>query len=251
MICSQISKLIGISCHPLTEDGSVAYIDTSFAFEDGASIPVFVEKVGNHVRFFDDGETILHLRGRGLSLDDNRKTKFLKNLAAPTQVNLTEMGELETWAAINDAPKAFSRYLAAILAVARWEADQIGVATDLSLLISEVAMCLRVVKPQAEIVERPEYIGISGHKYKLDFKFDGDAVIATSPHPNAVSSAAKKLLDIRAAAENQGIKIVVVLDDRYDPDAAKKEGLILDSVANVWMMKRLEQQAGLSRTAQT
>lgn len=246
MICSQISKLIGVSCYPLSEDGTVAYIDTSFVFEDGSSVPVFVEKVGDQLRFFDDGETILHLRGRGLALEDNRKTKFLRRLASMSQVALNEMGELEIWALVNDAPKAFARYMAAMLAVARWEADQIGVATDLSLMVSEVAMCLRAIKPEAEIIEEPEYVGISGHKYKLDFKFEGNAVIATSPHPNAVSSAAKKLLDIRAAAENQGIKIIVVLDDRHDPEAAKREGLILDSVANVWMMRRLEKQAGVS-----
>ena len=251
MICTQISKLIGVSCLPLSEDGSVAYIDTSFAFEDGSSIPVFVEKVGDQVRFFDDGETILHLRGRGLSLDDNRKTKFLKNLGAPSQVMLSEMGELEAWAAFDDAPKAFARYLTTMLAVTRWEVDQIGIATDLSLLVSEVAMCLRAIKPQAELIESPEYVGISGSKYKLDFKFDGDAVIATSTHPNAVSSAAKKLLDIRAAAENSGINIVVVLDDRHEPETAKKEGLILDSVANVWMMRKLEKKAGISKQYET
>lgn len=248
MICSQISKLIGVSCHPLSNDGNVAYIDTSFAFEDGSSIPVFVEKVGEQVRFFDDGETILHLRGRGVQLDDNRKTKFLKNLAAPAQVRLSDLGELEVWSSVNDAPSAFARYIATMIAVVRWETDQIGVATDLSLLVSEVALCLKALKPGAELVEGPEYIGISGYKYKLDFNFDGDAVIAITPHPNAVSSAAKKLLDIRAAVENAGLKVLVVLDDRIDSEGARREGLILDSVANVWMMTRLEKQAGIRQS---
>jgi len=249
MICSQISSLIGISCHPLTDDGDVAMIDTSFAFEDGAGIPVYVEKVGEHVRFFDDGGVILHLRGRGVNLDDNRKTRFIKSLAEPVGVTLSDMGELEIWANAKDSPSAFAKYISAMLALVRWEHDQIGVGTDMTLFIGEVAFCLRALKPGAELIEEPEYRGISGHVYKLDFNFDGSAVIAISTHPNSVSSAAKKLLDIRGAEENSGLKVLVVIDDRPDEEGAKNEGRILDSVANVWMMSRLEKQAGLARLA--
>lgn len=246
MICSQISSLIGVSCHPLSEDGNVAFIDTSFTFQDGSGVPVYVEKVGKQIRFFDDGEVILHLRGRGVALDDKKKTKFLKNITEPNSVMLSEAGELEIWSSANEAPAAFAKYISAILSLVRWESDQIGVATDLSLLISEVALCLRVLKPTAQISEGPEYVGISGHKYKLDLNFDGEAVLAISTHHAAVSSAAKKLLDIRGAMENDGLKVLVVIDDRHDSETAKKEGLILDAVANVWMMTRLEKEAKIS-----
>jgi hypothetical protein len=246
MICSQISTLIGASCHPLSEDGSVAFINTPFTFEDGTGIPVYVEKVGEQIRFFDDGEVILHLRGRGLPMDDQRKTKFLRNITEPNQVLLSEMGELEIWADSDNAPAAFARYIGALLSLIRWESDQIGVATDMSLLVSEVALCLKTLKPSAELIEGPEYVGISGHKYKLDFNFDGEAVLAISTHHAAVSSAAKKLLDIRSAAQNERLKVLVVIDDRLDAESARKDGLILDAVASVWMMTRLEKQAGIS-----
>lgn len=246
MICSKISSLIGISCHPLSDDGGIAMIDTSFVFEDGAGVPVFVESIGEQVRFFDDGEIILHFRGRGVQLDMPGKTRFIKNLAEPNGVALSDRGELEIWANAKDAPAAFAKYVSTILALVRWEHDQIGVATDMSLLIGEVEICLRALKPAAPLVGFPEYKGISGQVYKLDFNFDGDAVIAISTHHNAVSSAAKKMLDIRGAPENTDLKILVIIDDRHDADAAKREGLILDAVANVWMMTRLEQQAGMS-----
>jgi hypothetical protein len=73
---------------------------------------------------------------------------------------------------------------------------------------------------------------------------DGEAVIAIAPHPNSVSAAAKKLLDIRAAPENAGLQVLVVLDDRRDSETAMREGRILDSVANVMMMTRLEKKSG-------
>ena len=65
MICSSISELIGFECHPLTDDGSVAMIDTPCAFQDGDEIPVFVEKMAGKVRFLDGGGTMMHLLGRG------------------------------------------------------------------------------------------------------------------------------------------------------------------------------------------
>ena len=95
MICSTLSGLIGFTCQPLNDDGSVAMIDTPFAFPDGDGIPVFVEKPQGRTRFFDDGATIMHLLGRGVVLDDHRKTRLMKDLAEPNGVALTDMGELE------------------------------------------------------------------------------------------------------------------------------------------------------------
>jgi hypothetical protein len=245
MICSSLSETIGIACEPLSDQGDVAMISTPFRFIDGEPVPVFVEKNGSLIRFFDDGGVLLHFRGKGLKLQDQRNVKFIKNLAEPEGVNLSRTGELELWTNQAEAPGAFAKYIATLLALASWEREQIGVATDVSLYLDEVALCLRSWKPSAEIKEGPEYSGISGYKYKLDFSIDGEPVVAITPHPNSVSSTAKKILDIRAAAENSGVDVLVVLDDRRDRETAKREGKILESVANVLMMSRLEKNSGL------
>jgi hypothetical protein len=92
-----------------------------------------------------------------------------------------------------------------------------------------------------------EFAGVSGHVYKMDLEFDGRAVLAIGTHPAAVSAAAKKLLDIGAATSNANIDILVVIDDRQDAELAKREGLVLESVANVLMMTRLERNANASQ----
>lgn len=247
MLCSQLSTLTGFSCHPLSADGNIAMIDTSFVFEDGDDIILFVEKTGETVRFFDDGEVILHFAGRGIAFEDLRKTRFIKQAAQPHGVTLTETGVLEIWAHSDDAPQAFAKYLSALMDIVSWEKDQIGVGTDISMLVSEVAMHLRALKPQADLTTNPEYRGISGATYKLDFNFDGEAVIAVTPNHNAVSSAIKKLVDIRSAPSNHGLSVIVVLEDRYDPQTAGRERLILDAVGKVWPMTML---AGQSRMPQ-
>lgn len=249
MICHRMSEILGITCHPLTDDGLVAMIDSPFRYRDGDDVPIFVEKLGPHIRFFDDGGALLHLFSRGISLDDHRKTKFIKSIAEANDVQLNSLGELEIWSTEKDAPAAFANYLCAILSLVKWEADQIGVSTDISLYLDEVAMCLRAWKPLSEVTAGPEYTGISGHTYKLDFSVDRDAVIAITPHHASVSSAAKKLLDIRATEEYAELKIIVIMDDRQEADAAKREGRVLESVGNVMMMSALERNANVKDKA--
>lgn len=243
MICSSLTELIGFTCHPLNDDGSVAMIASPFAFPDGGEIPVFVEKAAGRIRFFDDGAAIMHLLGRGVLLDDHRKTRFIKNLAEPNGVSLTDMGELEIWAKEEDAPSAFSKYISSMLALSSWEREQDGVATDASLFLDEVAMCLRAWKSPALVDDGHEYVGISGHSYKMDFQLDGNPVIAIGTHPATVGATAKKLLDIRAVTGNEKLKILLIIDDRRDANAAKTEGLILDSLSNVMMMTHLQRNA--------
>lgn len=248
MICSQISELLGFTCQPLSDDGSVALIDTPFSFEDGVSVNVFVEKTGSQIRFFDDGEILLHFLGRGVRLDGARQTRFIKTIADSHGVSFTEQGELEIWTSSLTASVAFASFTSTLVGLIEWEKGQIGVASDLSLLISEVALCLQAWKPVAKLTNNPAYTGISGHVYKLDFDFDGQGVIAITPHHAAVSSAIKKLVDILSAPNNQKMKIMVVIDDRQDPVGAAKESLILDAVSNVMSMTALEKQAGLSNS---
>lgn len=131
MICHRISEILGLTCHPLTDDGLVAMIDSPFKYPDGDDVPIFIEKFGPQIRFFDDGGALLHLLGRGMLLDDRRKTKFIKRLAEPFQVKFNNAGELEIWATEAEAPEAFANYISAMLSLAKWEGDQEGVATDL------------------------------------------------------------------------------------------------------------------------
>lgn len=101
----------------------------------------------------------------------------------------------------------------------------------------------RLWKSTVPLGDGQELTGVSGHVYKMDFEFDGRAVIAIGTHPATVSATAKKLLDIRAATQNDELKILLIIDDRRDADAAKSEGLILDSLSNVMMMTQLQRRA--------
>lgn len=244
MICDQIQELLGMTCYPLNDSGSIAMIATPFTFEDGDGLPVYVEKVGGQVRFFDDGGVILHFKGRGISLDNGRRTRFIRNIASENGAILNDDGEVEVWASSEAAASGFARYISTLIGLVDWEKAQKRINGDASLLIEEVAICLQAWKSNADIVRDKTYQGISGYTYTLDFSVEGEAVIAIKPHPNSVSSALKKMIDIISAPVNQGLKMNVVIDDRQQPTEARSEGAVLNAVADVLMMTKLEKLAG-------
>jgi hypothetical protein len=245
MICEQLSTLLGIRCHPLTDDGAVALVDTAFKFQDGDYVPVYVQQIANQVRFFDAGETVIHFIGRGVSINDAKGAKFLKKIAEQNGSTFNENGEIEAWASQDNPSEAFAKYMGVMLGLVRWEHDQIGIATDTSLLIEEVSMCFRAAYPDKIQIPSPEYTGISGHKYRFDFIHGDDAVLAISTHHASVASALKKLIDLNQLAENSTLTPLVVIDDRYDKKEADNQAKVLAATARVLAMTTLESKANI------
>lgn len=250
MICNQISDLIGFACHPLDELGQVAMIETPFTFSDGDGVPVFVERVGERVRFFDDGGFYLHFRGRGMSLGGATQTRFLKTAAAQHGVAFTPAGELEVWSNLGSEPQAFARYIGAAMELMRWESEHAGVSAEPSLFIEEVALYLSAWKPNSSLVRHPKVQGITGKMHEFTFGLDGMLVAAVGVHHAAISSVLHKLIDIKAKPDNAGIKTLVVLDDRQDKEASSRESLVIGGVSEVIAMTRLQRQSGMTMTAQ-
>lgn len=243
MICDQLTTLLGFDCFPLSEDGSVALVQTPFKFEDGDSLPVYVEMIEGQIRFFDDGATLRHFIGRGVRIENRKHATFLVNAAARHNAAFTDAGEIEAWASVKEADKAFSSFLCSMLSVVSWEKDQQGEDTDTSIFLEEVAMALRAWKPTASIAHEPEFEGVSGRKYKLDFLLDGQPVAVTGAHPNSVSAVLHRLLDIHGNPRTGDFKPLVIIDDRSDPEAAKREAAIIQSVSTVMPFSALERSA--------
>ena len=243
MICNQLTSMLGFDCFPLTEGGEVALISTPFKFDDGDALPVFVEVVNGRVRFFDDGATLRHFLGRGVRIDNKKHIGFITSATAKHGAVLNDAGEIEAWGSKALASEAFARFMSSLVALATWEREQQGVDTDASVFVEEVAMALRAWKPSAAIALDPDFQGISGKMHKLDFLIDGQAIIATSTHPNKIAAVLHRLLDIHGQIANDGIRILVVVDDRQDPVAAKKEASIMQSVASVMTFTSLERNA--------
>lgn len=249
MICQQLHILTGFECMPLTDDGSLACIFTPFRFGDGDAFALYAEQAGGQLRFFDDGEVLLHFMGRGMQMHDQRRTKFIRAAGEPHGVHLNDDGILEIWTTSEDAPRAFAGFLSAVAAIAAWERDHQGAHIDAVQFVQEVEQLLRAWRPESSLTESPEFRGITGQTYALDLMFEGRPVAAVSAHHSSVGGALRRLIDIKSLPLNADLDILVVIDDRTDSVAADREAKVLNAVAKVMPMTTLEMHARMGALA--
>ena len=133
-----------------------------------------------------------------------------------------------------------------MLNIVRWETDQQGISTSIDLFVDEVSMCFKAAYPNQVQIPSPEYVGISGHTYRFDFIHGDAAVLAVTPHHASISSAIKKLVDLNQVSGNNGLKTLIVIEDRLEPKAANNETKVLTAISNVMPMTKLEQLAKVS-----
>lgn len=238
MICENLPDLLGYACHPLNEDGSIAFIETAFTFSDGDGLPVFVERAGSQIRFFDDNETVLHFLGRGMGdAEGGMRTRFIKNAIAPFGLTLNNENVIEVWANMDDSPEAFAKFIGGLMSIAQWERENEGTDPENHYLVEEVAMHLSAWKGPDHIESSPKFVGLSKTEYTLDFRVDGEAIIAIKPNSISVGSALKKMVDI--AGKDPRTSFRVIIDDRTNVEAATTQGVILSTMATVMPMTKL------------
>ncbi|AOV03609.1 MULTISPECIES: DUF1828 domain-containing protein [Delftia] len=233
MICQNLLNLTGFACQPINEQGTLARINTPFCFADGDPVPVYVQSFDNDVhRFFDDGQTVLHFIGRGMNFSSGHKLRFLSNLASKHGASLNAKGVIEILSTDSSSADAFARYISCLVAITHWEMEHQGVDADGSAFATEVAQALLQRYPGKELQLRPEYLGSSGKRHELDFKMEGSGYLAVKPTQQSAAPALYKLVDITNRQTNDGENIVVVIDDRFDKQAAKNTQQVFRSIVS-------------------
>lgn len=124
MDCDSLSKIIGHHCYPMTDDGSIVFIETPFRFNDGDDIPAYAELGEGVVRFYDDGGVYDHFAGIGIRMADDAEKQFLSVIAEAQGLARTAIWEVEIVAAPEDAAGAFAQYMVAMLAFVKWEKER-------------------------------------------------------------------------------------------------------------------------------
>lgn len=231
MICSNLSSIIGFECHPLNDNGTVAYISTHFTFEDGDQLPIYLEKISDkYIRFFDDGETLLHLIGRGIIKDLEQAKKSVYRSLKDFGIITNNDGTIEIVSEYDQAPLGFSKFLEGLLNVVYWEKENAHVSQESLDLIDKVEFALRTWRPTHNIIKNPKYKGVSGKEYEFTFAQSGEAILVISSNPNAISSAIKKLLDISSVTDESLLtKTRVIIEDSDLDDTAKEQNYALIS----------------------
>jgi Domain of unknown function DUF1828 len=243
MICQHLSAIAGIECMPMDAAGDVACIFLPLTYTDGDGMHLYVERMGTMVKFTDGGDAALHFAGRGVALNNARKTLFLKNAAAPSGVTLTADNTLETIVPEDQASEGFGAMFATMVRLKDWESDNLFVEGEESNLAAEVEYLLRQLSPHAIIERAPVFVGFTKHEYRLDLVVDGRPVVAVGSHHQAIAAAIKKLLDIRSNPDLAGLNMLVVFDDRGASTSAIEDATLLETVGTVTYITALEARA--------
>ena len=252
MNCEYFQQLFGMRCEPMdTRDGSeVIAVYSPFTFADGGAIEVFASMSGGFVHLSDEGTTLLHLRSVGLPVSDKRRWAPLKSAIKPYGASLTEDGTFELLANADRSSLAFARFVSALLSVANWEREHIGLPMGAEHFRDEVAMHLRSWRPDLELNARPAALqGLSGKKHSFDFRFGAEYVDAISANGNSTGAELRKIIDVKSSPEFADLDVRVVVDDRRDQQAAAEEIRILGRVARAWPMSALIEKSVHSTAA--
>lgn len=224
---------------PLDEAGSVACIFLPLRFADGDGMHVYVEQLGNFVKFTDGGDVFHHFSGLGMDLSDGRKTTFLKNLASAYDVTLTDDMALECIVSNEQSAKGFGDMLAAYVSIRDWESKTEDLHDDSHQFAAEVEMLLRSIHVDSTFGPSIVVKGLTNHEYRIDFTVDGKMVIPVRRHSQSISAALKKLLDIMSRPEPPE-RPLIVFDDRNATQSQLEDAALLQTIGDLMMFKRLE-----------
>lgn len=239
MSCKELNELLGVSITPLTDDGAVSWLSTPFDMPNGSKAPFYVERLGTHVRFFDDGCLYMYFCNLGLDDSSTKNFKFLKEAAKNGGGKFNEDGVVEVIGKLSDAPITFQAYLSIIQNLSNWEIQHRNISHAAEIFVEEVALHLKAWKGTAAITGNKVLRGITGTEHHFPLALWDKPVLAIQANKQQASSALHRLVDVTTDPENAGIRPLVVIDDRQNPKKASTEAKILSAVSTVLPMSRL------------
>lgn len=229
MTCESLFSRMGFQCH--LRSAGVYRVFTPMSFSDGEPIGLYFEEQGNSVRVSDNADTLFHLRSLGLDVGDRKRWGGVRNIVSRFGISLEQNGEVTGLARSGAAAGLVSRYIGAMLAIADLERELTGITPELSEYIDEVEGYLRLLKPMEKLVRSPQVTGHSGRAHVFHFRLGKEFVDAARPHSGRTGSILRKSADIQNT--DAPSSVLVVMDDREDPERARTESDILSTLVKV------------------
>lgn len=231
MNCDDLANQLGFHCATLKGGGLV--LTTPHTMPNGASIPVFVEPHNDGgFRLWDAGELLYEVIASGVRVDNRRSLSGLIRNVERYGAKLGADGVLELIAPATDLPAAFSSFLQAAFEVARWHRGALERAPYQDSLVDETIRLLSAAYPEASVERDVEIAGFSSQIWTFDVRQRGRLIDCIAAHPTAGSFEVKKLVDVRGSSSYQSADILVIVDDRADPERADQEMKIISQLAD-------------------
>lgn len=235
MICDTLFKRMGF--HWRQRSDGTYRVFTPFNFEGGEPIGLYLSEGNSIARVSDNANTIFHLRGIGLDVSDRRRWKWIASVVETFNMRLERTGEIVAEGSIESTSALISNYIGAMLALADAERDALYVAPESESYVDEVAGYLGLWRPNDRMVRSVLAKGHSGRDHLFHFKLGEELIDAAKPHSSRTGAILRKAADVQNSQSSASI--LVVMDDREDPERASAESDILSTLVSVLPMSRL------------
>jgi hypothetical protein len=239
MNCEWLKNTMAFDCVPVRglhgEEG--IEIGTPFSYADGTAIILYTFDQNEHLLLSDNGDMLAHLSSVGIEV---RRPQSLRDIIGRFGLTLTEQGDVRAIVPKDRGEFALANAISALLAVAEWERDQLGLTEQTRNLATEAELYLRAWKPGKELERDPKIKGQSRRTYSFDFLLDGEYIDVIPANAAATGASMRKAGDVLNSPNlPEGRSIRFVIDDSDEPQRAEQERQILGSLAKAMLMSRL------------
>ena len=247
MNCNWLQAASAFDCVPVRGLHNEAGIEigTPFSYADGTAIILYAMEEGDRLLLSDNGEMLAHLSAVGISA--SKRLSTLRERVTPFGLTLTETGDVRALVPVEQGSHMLAAAIGAMLSVAEWEREQLGLDEQTKNLADEAEIFLREWKPQANLERRPKIKGQSKREHSFDFLLDGEYIDVIAANHVATGGAMRKAGDVKNSPYLQDRDIRVVIDDRFDPDRAEVERQILGSLVKAMTLTKLQELGKPSR----
>lgn len=181
-------------------------IGTPFSYADGTAIVLYAMEEGDRILLSDNGEMLAHLATVGIQT--SRRLASLRERVDRFGLTLTAKGDVRALVPTDQGAHMLATAISAMLSVANWERDLLGLDEQTRNLADEAETLLREWKPGA---------------------------------------AMRKAGDVKNSPYLAGQDIRVIVDDRRDPQRADVERQIPGSLVKALTLTKLQRLARPSR----
>lgn len=245
--CQWAMRLTQYDCRPVrTKHGENGLeIGTPFSLPGGAALNLYLVPEGGMVRITDNADTLFQLSGVGLDVWTPQRRKSIRDAASKWGLAMGDQGDLFALARPEQAQWHFARALSGLLAVGAWAAEQMHAAPEHHDLAAEAEPYLRAWRANLPLTRRIKVRGASRNEYVFDFQQGSDIIDVISAYATSTGAAMRKVGDVTNGPFAEGLKPLIIIDDRQNPNQAGQEQQILGSIARVMMFTRLQSPRSL------
>lgn len=241
MNCDWLKKNVGFHCVPVRgiHGESGIEVGTPFSFSDGTAITLYLIEENRHMLISDNGDTLAHLSSVGLEPQAGRRIQILRERVAQHGFAIGDQGDVRAVAPKEQGRHLFAQGITALLSLAAWEREQLGLDHETRSAADDAEILLREWKPLHELKRRPQIKGQSKRAHTFDYLLDGEYIDIIAPNHTATGAAMRKAGDVLNSPYLDGRTVRVVVDDRQDPRRAEGERQILGSLVKAMMFTKL------------